>query len=1199
MSHSRRAAIAILIVFLLFSTLFSALPTAGPAVATVVSPDGWAWQNPVPQEGSIYDIWGSSDNCVYVVGEDGMILRYNGNSWVALSSGTTNRLNCVWGSSANDIYAVGDGGTILHYGGTGLDWTSVDSGITEDLYAVWGSSATDIFAVGGNGTIRHYDGSAWSTMVSGVTSGITINGVWGSSASDVFAVAQSGAILHYGGVGLSWTSMINNTPSSLDDVWGTSASNVYAVGTSGTVLHYEGVGSTWSMQTKDVEPNHLYAVWGSSATDIYAVGSYGTILHSADGSTWNAASHPPSGTMEYLQGIWGSSATNIYTAGYGAILRSTGGTSWNALSSSATTKDINGVWATCGYIYAVGASGTILRSTDGRTWATVTSNTTNDLYSVWGTDCSYIYAAGAAGTILRSADSGDSWTPLTSGTSVTLYGIWGRWGTSTIYAVGAGGTILLSTNNGDSWGQPTSNTTYDLRGVWGVLQSTTLHVYAVGANGTILHSTGGGPWNSEASGTTWALNGVCGGSYSNIYAVGDVGTVRHSDGSTTWTTMTSTTYASLKSICFPSGHPYAVGTGGTIVHYSGSAWSTMSSGTTRTLNGVHGSSIYSVYAVGDWGVVLRGIVQPSVDSVNPFQATQGQSLNVTLNGYDLDCAVALDFGPGITVNSFTVDSSTQITASISIALDATPSPPLRDVSVITSAGTATKTTCFEVLPLPVVTFVSPAQGARGQTVSVTITGSHFTTASAVTFGAGVTVNSFSATSDTQVTASITIAADASPGARDVSVTTGTGTGTKVGAFTVVAPPVIASLSPSQAARGQTISVTVSGTYFTGATAVTFGAGITVDNFTAASDAQITAGITIAADAALGVRDVSVTNAAGTGVKTGGFIVLEPSSITAVSPTQGAQGQTITVTITGSRLTGATAVSFGSGITVNSLSVASDTQITATIAIAVDAALGARDVSVTTPGGTFTKAPAFTVLPVPAITSISPTQAAQGQTITVTINGTYFTGATAVGFGAGMALNSVAVVSDTQITATITIAADATVGARDVSVITANGTGSKAGAFKVLQKPVIATGGGSLVETSDRSPSFEGTITDPEGLVAAVQYCVDDSPSWLDGGFTRDTADPSKGSYSFTTSLSPGDHQVQIRAVDAAGNVIGSVAELSVTVEKGGCKVWVIVLVVVVVAAIAGVGGYLIWRYRGKIQGKAKEKVEASKQKLEQ
>ena len=1198
MSYSRRrAGIAILIAFLLVCTLFPAFSARGPAAATVVSADGWAWRNPVPREGYIYDIWGSSDNCVYVVGEDGMILRYNGNSWVALSSGTTNRLNCVWGRSANDIYAVGDGGTILHYSGAGLNWTSVDSGITEDLYAVWGSSATDIFAVGGNGTIRHYNGSAWDTMVSGITS--TLGGVWGSSSSDVYAVASSGEILHYGGVGLSWTSMINNTPSSLEDVWGTSAGNVYAVGSSGTVLHYNGVGSTWIVQTTNVEPNHLFGVWGSSATDVYAVGSYGTILHSSDGSTWNAASHPPSGTQEYLQGIWGSSAANIFTAGGRAILRSTNGTSWNPLSSSATTKDINGVWATCGYIYAVGASGTILRSTDGRTWATVTSNTTNDLYSVWGRDCSNIYAVGAGGTILRSADSGDSWTPLTSGTSVTLYGIWARWSNSTIYAVGAGGTILLSTNNGDTWTPMTSNTTYDLRGVWGVLQSTTLHVYAVGANGTIRHSTGGGPWNTEASGTTWTLNAVCGGSWSNIYAVGDVGTILHSDGSTTWTTMTSNTYHSLRSVCFPSGQPYAVGTGGAIVHYDGSSWAVQASGTTRTLNGVHGSSIYNVYAVGDQGVILRGIEQPSVDSVNPFQATQGQSLVVTITGYYLDSAVALDFGPGITVNSFTVVDPTRIDANISMALDAAPSPPLRDVSVISSAGTATKTACFEVLPLPVVTFVSPAQGARGQTVSVTITGSHFTTASAVTFGAGVTVNSFSATSDTQITAGITIATDASPGARNVSVTTGTGTGTGVGAFTVVAPPMIASLSPVQGARGQTISVTVSGTYFTGATAVTFGAGITVDNFTPASDARITAGITIAADAALGARDLSVTNAAGTGVKTGGFTVVEPSSITAVSPTQGAQGQTITVTITGSRLTGATAVSFGSGITVNTLNVASDTQITAGITIAADAALGARDVSVTTPGGSFTKAPAFTVLPVPAITSISPTQAAQGQTITVTINGTYFTGATAVGFGAGTTMNSVAVVSDTQLTASITIAADATVGAKDVSVTTANGTGSKAGAFKVLQKPVIAISGGSLVETGDRSPSFEGTITDPEGLVAAVQYCVDDSPSWLDGGFARDANDPGKGSYSFTTSLSPGGHRVQIRAVDAAGNVVGSVTDISVSVKKGGSKVWVIVVIAVVVVAIAGAGGYLIWRFRGKIQGKAKEKVEASKQKLEQ
>jgi len=78
------------------------------------------------------------------------------------------------------------------------------------------------------------------------------------------------------------------------------------------------------------------------------------------------------------------------------------------------------------------------------------------------------------------------------------------------------------------------------------------------------------------------------------------------------------------------------------------------------------------------------------------------------------------------------------------------------------------------------------------------------------------------------------------------------------------------------------------------------------------------------------------------------------TIAAVSPADGLQGLCpLPVIIMGTNLNGATAVDFGAGITVISFTVNSDTQITANICIAGDAAAGPHDVSVTTPGGTAT------------------------------------------------------------------------------------------------------------------------------------------------------------------------------------------------------------------------------------------------------
>jgi len=88
---------------------------------------------------------------------------------------------------------------------------------------------------------------------------------------------------------------------------------------------------------------------------------------------------------------------------------------------------------------------------------------------------------------------------------------------------------------------------------------------------------------------------------------------------------------------------------------------------------------------------------------------------------------------------------------------------------------------------PSITSINPNTGTQGQTLDVTITGTNFTGATSVRFGAlgsYVSVNGFTVDSDTRITASITIMSFASPGARNVSVTTPAGTGSLNDGFTV-------------------------------------------------------------------------------------------------------------------------------------------------------------------------------------------------------------------------------------------------------------------------------------------------------------------------------------------------------------------------------------------------------------------------------
>jgi len=178
--------------------------------------------------------------------------------------------------------------------------------------------------------------------------------------------------------------------------------------------------------------------------------------------------------------------------------------------------------------------------------------------------------------------------------------------------------------------------------------------------------------------------------------------------------------------------------------------------------------------------------------------------------------------------------------------------------------------------------INPVEGCQGKELEVEISGKGLTGATAVSFGDGIDVD-FTVNSDIKITATIAIAADAAVGVRDVSVTTTAGTEKLFDGFTVKMSPTIASVSPDKGKRSRPLRVVITGTNFAAATNVSFGEGITVNEFVVNSDTQITARITIASDAKGGARAVSVTNAVGcAGVKAGGFTVLGGVSIWAIA-----------------------------------------------------------------------------------------------------------------------------------------------------------------------------------------------------------------------------------------------------------------------------------------------------------------------------
>lgn len=269
--------------------------------------------------------------------------------------------------------------------------------------------------------------------------------------------------------------------------------------------------------------------------------------------------------------------------------------------------------------------------------------------------------------------------------------------------------------------------------------------------------------------------------------------------------------------------------------------------------------------------------------------------------------------------------------------------------------------------MPGISAISPTIAIPGATV--TVTGVNLGGATAVSFG-GTPAASFTVVSPTTITAVI---GAGTPG--DVSVVTPLGTAAFSG-FTLALPPSITSFSPQFGSMGADITIT--GTNFTGVTAVSFG-GVNATSFTLTSPTSIVAYVDSGASG-----NIAVTTAGGTATAPG-FTYIGPT-ITSFSPASGNAGTS--VTITGTNLNGTSAVSFG-GVPAASFTITSATSINAVVSTGATGI-----VSVTTTYGT-SQIGGFTFTG-PTVASFSPLIGGPGTN--VTLKGSNLTGVTAVSLG---------------------------------------------------------------------------------------------------------------------------------------------------------------------------------------------------------
>jgi hypothetical protein len=248
------------------------------------------------------------------------------------------------------------------------------------------------------------------------------------------------------------------------------------------------------------------------------------------------------------------------------------------------------------------------------------------------------------------------------------------------------------------------------------------------------------------------------------------------------------------------------------------------------------------------------VVVPTVVSLGSNSGPTSGGGGFVVSGSGFTRSTNVSFGAVSAV--FSVTSDSQITGTVP------PGAGIVDVTVTTAGGSSATSSSdhYTYVPLPTVTGVSPNSGLAAGGGQVTISGSGFTGLTWVSFNGAI------ASDVTQISAtSLTATVPPGEGSLDVSVFTAGGYSipSDSAKYSYFGVPTVYFISPHKGTTAGGTSMTIAGTAFTGASAVSFG-GMAASSFAVNSDRSITA----TAPPGSGTVNINITAPGGVSAPTG-------------------------------------------------------------------------------------------------------------------------------------------------------------------------------------------------------------------------------------------------------------------------------------------------------------------------------------------
>ena len=481
-------------------------------------------KNPATVNQPLFEIAADSGDVLWAVGDNGRVVRFDGQTWSELDCGCVANLRAVLPLDDGSVMVAGSGGTVRTLR-DGI-WQKVETGTGCTIVSMESLGDDTVIAVGGEYNVE--EGQFRGRIF------LLHDGRWQPVESEhplprlrrvrrfgdsLLICGDAGAAFRWGPTGAQ--RLNTRVRYDLHDLSCNDAGEALVCGDGGTLLQETDTPvrettagdesrARWQQISNGETNLTLRGIWGVGDGQLIAAGDGGRVLH-IDGES--ITPHKvPDGLR--IHGLWGSSPRHVFAACDNATILHFDGEQWRVAHQGHVETALLAITGFGPHdIFAVGDSGYCLRY-DGLMWRQVETGVQQELYALWGQDSQHLLAVGGGGIVLRF--NGEQWKTFSAGTDHDLYGVCGS-GLNKLFLCGLNGTMIRFEDN--AWHRDFTGERSDLHCV--LFHDETW--FAAGSNGTLLCNSDG-TWEAESQDWRHTLQALAA-TPAGVYAVGSGGII--------------------------------------------------------------------------------------------------------------------------------------------------------------------------------------------------------------------------------------------------------------------------------------------------------------------------------------------------------------------------------------------------------------------------------------------------------------------------------------------------------------------------------------------------------------------------------------------------------------------------------------------------------------------------------------------------